>query len=364
MKILPFVCLAILAVTGSILQKTMTTRISLGSPKYPPHPFHKPWFVTTYMFLAMLFSVVVYLLQKLRGSNSDDHKRISMDTVFFCAMPAFCDLAMTVLHLVSFLYLGVSISVAIQFSKIIFSALIARFALHEDLQPHQLIAIGIIMCSLALVAVATVKGTGTPPVKASPLARILAIAAKLFAHFLAAGKSALEQHLMHKERVPSTLLVGFEGFWGFIASAFIFLPIVSSMPANASAGFFEDTQDTFLMMKNSRVIMGLVIFDMFFILFLNIFHMMAVNVTSALFATIFEAAEGALVWISQVALYYALSGGQYDEWKILGERWTNWSYLQLAGFVCAGLGVCVYNKVIPLPCVTSREQGYEQLPNV
>ena len=364
MKILPFVCLAIAAVTGSVLQKTMTTRIALGSPKYPPHYFHKPWFVTCYMFLAMFFSVAIYMIQKWRNrKDTDEQERMSIDTVCFCAIPAFCDLTMTVLHLVSFLYLGVSISVAVASSKVIFSAVIARFALHEDLRVHHVVAIGVIMCSLVLVAVATIMGTGTPPVKASPLARVLAICAKLVAHFLGASKAALEQYLMHREHVHSTLLVGFEGFWGFIASTFVFLPIVSSMTPGASAGFFEDTEDTFQMMKNSKLILGLVIFDMFFILFLNVFHMIAVGATSALFATIFEAAQGAIVWISQIILYYSLRNTKYDEWKILGERWTNWSYLQLVGFLFAGAGVFIYNKVIHLPCVAYREQGYHNIPN-
>lgn len=362
MKVAPFVCLGFAAVIGSILQKIMSTRIVLGLPQYAPHYFHKPWFVTTYMFFAMFLSLAIYGIQRLKAKGKKNTD-MTFNKMCFCGLPAFCDLLVTVLQVVSFLYLGVSISLSVQFSKIIFSAILAKFALHQVLLPHHLIAITVIMVSLVFVSCATILGTGTPLVKASAVARLLAILAKLFAHFLESAKAALEEHIMHVDKVESMLLLGIEGIWGLVACVFVFVPIASTLPPTVPVGFFEDTRDTIAMLKNSPVLLGLVFFDVGFILFLNVFHMIAIDVTSALFEAIFRTVQSAVVWITQLILYYSLVGTRFDEWKILGEPWTKWSFMQLAGFLLAGFGVLVYNDVFRWAKRSQKGGGYTLIPS-
>ncbi|OHT06093.1 Integral membrane protein [Tritrichomonas foetus] len=359
---LPFLGLGFGSLFGSLIQKAMSTTIVEGLPGNPPHYFHKPWFQTLYMFFAMFLSIIVYLIVQWK-KNGRIKISVSFKNFCFFAIPALCDLCMTVLHLASFLYLGVSISLVVGFCRVIFSALIAKFVLKQVIMTHQIFAICMIICSLLFVAVAIIKGTGSPPIKASPTARFIAIAAKLLAQIIDASKSAIEQHITHQMKVDSTFLVGAEGFWGLLATVFIFIPIVTHSKPGTVVGFSENFADTFAMLSNSSFLRIIVFIDVFYILFLNIFHMLAVENTSALFATLFDSIQGAIVWASQVIIYYSLQNTKYDSYKTLGEQWTKWSFLQMFGFLISIFAMLIYNGLIKLPCFKSNPKYYVRIPS-
>ena len=234
---MPFTWLAILSIFGNLIQKAMNTERTLGLPQDPPHFFHKPWFQTLYMFLAEFLSIFVYIFRKSKNYDRNTRFHITLNNFLFFSIPAFCDLTMTVLHLSSFLYLGVSISIVIGFSRLIFSALIARFFLQHRIRSYQLFAIFIIFFSFIFVSIAIVKGTGSPPVQSSPKVKFFAVAAKLLAHLIDAAKASTEQHIMQQMKIDSVLLVAIEGFWVFIATLFIFMPIVSRTKPSAFVVF-------------------------------------------------------------------------------------------------------------------------------
>ncbi|KAK8861071.1 hypothetical protein M9Y10_012765 [Tritrichomonas musculus] len=362
-KYLSFAGLAVLSIFGNLIHKAMSTTITLGLPQDSPHFFHKPWFQTLYMFLAEFLSIFVYIFIQCKNHKGKIRFQISFNFFFFLSIPAICDLTMTVLHLTSFLYLGVSISIIIGFSRLIFSALIARIFLHQKIRSYQLFAIFIIFFSFIFVSIAIVKGTGTPPIQSSPTIKFLAVAAKLLAHLIDAVKTSIEQHIMQQMKVDSIFLVAAEGFWGFIATLFIFIPIVSRTSPGSIIGLSENQHDTYAMLSNSKFLRIIVYIDIFFILFLNIFHMVAVRSTSALFETLFQSFQSALVWASQILIYYLFKNTKYDEYKKLGEQWTNWSFLQLIGFFISIAALLIYNGIISIPCLMDFENAYEEIPN-
>lgn len=362
-KHLSFAGLTILSIFGNLIQKAMNTEKTLGLPQDPPHYFHKPWFQTLYMFLAEFLSIFVYIFKKYKINDRKIRIHVSFSDFIFSSIPALCDLAMTVLHLSSFLYLGVSISIVIGFSRLIFSAIIARFFLHQKIRSHQLFAIFIIFFSFIFVSISIIKGTGSPPINSSLTIKFFAVLVKFLAHFIDAAKSSIEQHMLQQMKIDSVLLVASEGFWGFIATLFIFIPIVSRTEPGKFVGFSENQADTIAMLSNSQFLRNIVIIHIIFILLLNIFHMVAVGSTSALFETLFQSFQSAVVWASQIIIYYLFENTKYDEFKKLGEQWTSWSFLQLFGFLISIFGLLVYNGLIRVPFCLDHDDNYEEIPN-
>lgn len=358
----PFIGLGILAILGNILQKCLNTTMATGRPDQPPHHFHKPWFNTLNMFIAELLSIIVFLFQNVGTHGLKKHLRIPFRHFCFFALPALCDLLMTVMHIISFIYLGVSVSVVIGFCRILFSALISRFILKEKLRNYQFLAIFLIILSFICVSIAIKNGSGSPPVESTTTVRFVAVAFKFAGYILDAAKSAFEQHILHQMKIDSTLLVSIEGFWGLLATLFIFIPIVSHSTSFTFLGFSEDFTDTFAMLSNSSFLQACVIIDLIFILLLNIFSMYAIEFTSALYEKLFSSIQGAAVWISQIILYYSFKGTKYDDLKRLGEQWTQWSILQLVGFIIAIYAMFIYNGIIKFKCFQYEKQ-YDQLKN-
>ena len=363
-KYYPFIGLGISSILGTFLQKFMATIQVTGIPELPPHRFHKPWFQTLYMFFSMFLSIFVYFIIQLKNGN----KKICLFSIskysfFILAVPALCDLTMTVLHIVAFLYLGTSISLIIGFCGVIFSALIERFVLKRKIKNQQLMGIGLIIFSMIFVSLSIIDGTGTPPLEASTIVRFFALTAKLFAHLLNAIKNSIEQHLTQTMKIDPTLIIAVEGFWGSLATLLIFVPIVSTKGNTNQIGFSENFADTFAMLSNSKLLTYLVIFEIFFILFLNIFHMFAIESTSALFETLYGSFQGALIWISQVIAYYLLKDSKYDSYKNIGEQWTSSSFIQLIGYLISIFGLMVYNDIIHVPLFHDKRSNYERLNN-
>lgn len=354
--------LSISGIVGTFLQKALVSRKSVGDPFLPEHYFHKPWFITFYMFFAMGLALPACYVSKMCGYKANF--KYSRKNVLLCSIPAICDLLMTILHLVSFLYLGVSLGMIIGLSKVIFSATFAKFYLKQKITRNQYAAIAVILISLGFIAVSVVKGTGSPPIESTIFARLLAVLAKLLSFVIDAGKCAFEQKLTQEKNVDPLILVGIEGVWGFLITTFICLPAVHYSSFRSPAGLHEDAIDTLLMLVNSKTITILVVLDATYIFFLNIFHMFAIQSTSALFATLFNSLQGAIIWLSQIVVYYMLLGTKYDEYKVLGEEWNKWSWVQLMGYIIAIIGIFIYNSIIHVAPKGITDNEYISLVNV
>ena len=194
------------------------------------------------------------------------------------------------------------------------------------------------------------------------------LCAKLVAEVLLALKVTLEQVMTHDKNMHTLVVVGLEGSFGFVLTLGIFWPIAHFTPGKEGTALHEDIIDTFLMLRNSRVLVGLAVASVVVLLVFNLCLMTVVATTNAVIATFYELARIATLWVIQVVLYYSLEASKYSEWKVLGEKWTRWSWLELAGFVMMGLGIFFYKGIIRIPCLftyTKIDQDhypYERLP--
>lgn len=57
----------------------------------------------------------------------------------------------------------------------------------------------------------------------------------------------IEEHLLQGVDAPSLVVVGMEGFWGFLLTAFVALPIAYILPGEEGQGLHEDFIDSLIL---------------------------------------------------------------------------------------------------------------------
>ena len=142
-------------------------------------------------------------------------------------------------------------------------------------------------------------------------------------------------------------LVGFEGVWGLLYYAII-APILSLTPRSSltfSTVWHENFQDTFVMLSNSPDLVWLCFGFFCTILIYNIAANFVTQSLSAVVRSILEACRVMGVWIVGLIFFYTRFAVS------IGEPWTNWSYLELFGFMVLMYGTFSYKGLVKIPWV-------------
>ena len=149
-------------------------------------------------------------------------------------------------------------------------------------------------------------------------------------------------------------LVGFEGLWGLVYYA-ILSPILTFTPRSnlaMSTIWHEDFGDTFVMLSNSSQLVWLCVGYFITILVYNISANFVTQCLSAVVRSILEACRVMGVWAVGLIFFYTGFA------KAIGEEWSNWSYLELFGFMVLMYGTFAYKGLVKLPWV--GDEVYEQ----
>ena len=83
------------------------------------------------------------------------------------------------------------------------------------------------------------------------------------------------------------------------------------------------------------------------IFFYNVSANFVTQCLSAVVRSILEACRVMGVWIVGLMFYY-LGSSSYQK---IGEAWSNWSFLELFGFIVLLLGTFSYKALVKMPCV-------------
>lgn len=120
----------------------------------------------------------------------------------------------------------------------------------------------------------------------------------------------------------------------------------------------RDALDAAVMIKNNKRLLGFVLLYWMSIAFYNFFGLSVARKLTAVHRTFIDAIRTIFVpsfpfyghdliilqvWGAEIILFYALHGAT-------GEKWTRYSYIELAGFALLVLGTATYNTSIKYPC--------------
>jgi hypothetical protein len=325
-----------------------------------PHDFRKPWFQTSSMFVGMTLALIVYETQRFIKYRERQNALASADQppasgshckfYVYVGAPALFDLVATALSHIGLLFIEASVWQMLRGSMVLFSLVFCSFILKRPHFPYMWYSVLVIVIALAIVGVSSVAATGIGKAGVTSGEIALAIIVTIAAQVVQAGQIVVEEFLLHDMVAAPTFIVGLEGLWGTVLTWAIFIPAVSVIPGQEGGGIHEDIKDTFVMMKNSGMIVAFVVIYVFVILFYNVTGMMVTQQSSAVVRTILEALRTLCIWVVEIALHYGLANTQFG-WTHpdLGEELTPWSVLEFAGFMLFVTGMLVYNRVIELP---------------
>jgi len=331
--------------------------------------FEKPWFQTEAMFIGMFGCLAVYEVMrcvqraKRKGQdpqqvsetkplvNSDSTRPAKKEMAVwkqYCIVctPALCDMCATAMMNIGLLWIPASVWQMLRGSMVIFSAVFSKVFLKRELHASHWTGVCIVAFSLAVVALAALKGPGLPKDGSQSSSSshhstgqvALGCALVVFAQIIQASQIVVEEFLLKEIQLHPVLVVGLEGFWGTITCS-ILLCFTSYIPEKYGG---EKTLETLYMFFHNGNILGTGILYASVILCYNLFGMFVTQYTSAVLRTILEGLRCACIWITNLFIFYVVVGPN----SRFGEVWSDWSYLQFCGFLFLLLGMFVYNGIV------------------
>jgi drug/metabolite transporter (DMT)-like permease len=168
----------------------------------------------------------------------------------------------------------------------------------------------------------------------------------LVAQVVQAAQIVGEEVLMKKVNLRPLEVVGWEGLWGSIVLLAIVFPILYFIPGE-DHGSQENLYDTFVMIGNSSTLLACVLVYMFSCATFNATGINVSMVLSSVHRMMLDASRTTVIWIFGLCATAVAPGVAF------GEHWTEWSPLQLIGFVFVLLGQATYGGLLQWPCFRS-----------
>jgi drug/metabolite transporter (DMT)-like permease len=316
--------------------------------------FNKPWFTVVLMKVAMTLCLGLYYGLGW-GKENPNAPNPSWTTIKAVAFPASLDLLGTVLGNVGLLWVDSSIYQMTRGSVVVFSAILSVKFLGRKLRSFHYWAIIFVIIAVILVGLAGIE-SGSGSTGGSEV--ILGLGLILLAQAVGAVQFIAEENLMNNPNttLDPVALVGYEGLWG-ILYFIVLAPILTATPRSSmaiSSVWHENFIDTFVQLSNSS---GLCLLSFGYFCAIIVYNVSANFVTqclSAVVRSILEACRVMGVWIMCLLFFYVGTSTV----EAIGEKWTNWSFLQLFGFMCLLYGTFAYKGLVKIPWVS--QDVYDQ----
>jgi len=345
-------------------------------------PFNRPWSQTMMMFFAMSFALpTIGIFERYRNGQSEAELEYSMlkerqatqgsnsyKTYCYIFAPALLDLIATTLSGCGLIWVDASVYQMLRGSLLIWSAIFSIVFLKKRLKGFHWVGIALVLTAVAMVGVASVKSAEQNSHESTFL-EILGIILIIAGQAVQASQMVCEEFLMKKFHPPPhpMVIVGMEGVWGVLCMI-VFLVILQYTPGyddacitnfkeqcsmdepppesndcSAITLYHEETDETLKMIGESPTLYVLVIIYCIAILMYNIAGMNVTKYFTAIHRTILEACRTLCIWIVQLFIHYVV------KWEGKGEKWDDWSFLQLGGFCIMLLGTFTYSKLLKWP---------------
>merc|ERR1719445_2294199 len=126
-----------------------------------------------------------------------------------------------------------------------------------------------------------------------------------------------------------------EGFWGTFFCLVIVYPFAYYLPGD-DHGSYEDPFNTWYMIVNSTSIQAAFLIYFFSIFFYNFFAVLVTFLLNSVWHAILDNFRPITVWVTDLVIFYYFT-------PELGEAWTKWSFVQVAGMIVLLYGTAIYN---------------------
>jgi len=317
------------------------------------HYFHKPWAMTTLMFLGMSTCLPVALWQQHQEKQAkkaeagqpllatpqeaEEDRKKELKDIAMLTIPTTFDLASTMLMNVGLLYVHASVYQMLRGAEMLFAALFSVTVLRRTLTKNHKLGL---MCAVAGVSVvgaaSLMSGDGSATQQISQDQIALGMGLILASQALVAAQNTAEDMFMTDMNMSPLKVVGYEGLLGLLFTAGIMAPITYHLPGVEGEGLHENFLDTFAMISNSPTLQTVLGIDMVMFMAYNLAGVLVMQHSGVLFRTVLETTRTLFVWMGGLALFYGGFG--------LGESWNPYSWMQLGGFGILVAGTFIYRR--------------------
>lgn len=379
--------------TGSTITIKVVYELNATGRDGHEKPFEKPLFTTWIMFIAMTFAVPLHFLwqwmspriaawMSCRGSlccgkdlddgfddayrtpamgvsntakpllnaanegintsppkgEEDGHKTIPTAIYFKLMIPAVFDLIGTIFAKFGLMYCTVSVYQLVRCTVMIFTAILKVTVLKHRLKSWMWAGVAINTLAMVMVAAPSFLAPATETEDSrDPRLGILFL---LISCFIQGSQYVFEERMMSVDGAPPLIVVGMEGFWGTLLMILVIHPW-------AYITGIEDIYDSWIMLCNSASIRWMLAGFWVTVMLYNVFAVFVTFLLSSLWHAILDNFRPVTVWAVDLLLFYAV----FNQSGPIGEPWTKWSYLQLAGMLTLFFGTAVYNKSVRVCCL-------------
>jgi len=345
---------------GVLLSKVQYQTAAMG--KWGVHFFWKPWFVNTGMFVGMCLCLIHESINRCNAKKSAEkvapkppHRRATeggdkkkrTPLFWLVALPGLCDFVATYFMNVGLLWIPTSVWQMLRGSIVIFTAFVRLTLLKLKIKKSEWLGVGIVTVSLMFVGVVGAYAPTAEPdnpdiVLPVPTTtqRGWGVVLVIVAQAVQALQTVIEEWLLHDVEASSSMIVGLEGFWGAVACIVVALPLaqMGATFQNDGDGLHENTEDTFIMLGNSPLLLWTTVAYVLVLLFFNLYGMEITDMTNAVSRNILEGVRTLFIWAAGLALHQLASS--------YGEIWCYpWSYLELVGFLILTVGLFYFYGV-------------------
>ncbi len=309
--------------------------------------FEKPWFQVLAMFFGMSLCILLDLPKPRpppmneaeerpllpNGPQAEEGADRHEPSVWIISIPTLLDLFATACGTTGLLYTTVSVYQMLRGAMLVWTALLSVIFLRRVLSSQQWGGITLCVSGIVLVGIANIASEGAGQARANVA---LGVGIILVGQVLQAAQVVIEEYLLRDLQMSSVRIVAWEGLFGVVHCLLWVFPIVMLLPGR-DHGRLEDVLDAFYMLAHSWKVLAVVLLDASLMLLYNVFGMEVTENLSAVHRVVIETLRTLCVWVADLVIYYVISNGT------LGEAWTMWSWLQLAGFTLLIAGTVMYN---------------------
>mmetsp|Transcript_25629 Transcript_25629/g.78835 ORF Transcript_25629/g.78835 Transcript_25629/m.78835 type:complete len:466 (+) Transcript_25629:107-1504(+) len=353
---------ALVAGTGcSLFSKVLLSMRAVGR-EGEVESFRNPLFQTWGMFLGMLFSLPMHVvneaskrrkktrkggyssiadeLESAATKNGGEEKVVETPTAtyFLLAIPSIFDLAATALAMFGLTYITVSVYQMLRGAAIVFVAILKHFLIGDRLAPFMWLGVFLNVVSIVMVGL-TAAASEDESASNDGKSPLIGVGLILCGAVVQSLQYAFEEKVMSADvgAAPPLLVIAMEGFWGLVVCTAVLYPL-------CYAAGVEDPRDTWAMLSNSRDIQ-----ITFFFYFVSVFsyNVLAIVVTfmlNSVWHAILDNFRPITVWVTDLVIFYVFSSGNFGEpWAFPG------SYIQLGALAVLLFGTAVYNGSVRLP---------------
>jgi hypothetical protein len=297
----------------------------------------RPFFSSALLFFGMAFSLVPFFWFRY---GKEGVTKLTGQVLLNLLIPTLLELVGQTMFMMGVLYIPMSLSLTLKGSRVVFSAVLLVVFLKRKLFSFHWFAVIATIAGLCIASIpALIKPSGASKTMSESLTGIALV---LGGEFIRSLRTVVEEKLMKKMRYDALLVVGLQGFIGFMLSIPTLFVVTAIKKSDDKP--LEDIYVTIKQFASNGLIYGFAATFPFTVSGLFISGAFVTKLMSAVHNALTSIITSGIVWVLTIVIHF-IDPSRGTELELL-------ALVQLLGFVIVLLAALVYDAIIRLPFFT------------